>query len=159
MLRQAGARLMRPKLSASLGHWRHGWEAVAKAEAERALAARESERGAADAARLRELGEQLEAEREKRIAHVQQIAARRIGQLSLARGWSAWHGQVEAHQWRQRMLRQAGARLMRPKLSASLGHWRHDWEAVAKAEAERALAARESERDAADAARLRELGE
>ena len=49
---------------------------------------------------------QLEAEKEKRIEHVQQIAARRIGHMGLARGWSAWHSQFEEQQWRQRMLLQ-----------------------------------------------------
>ena len=70
----------------------------------------------------------LEAEREKRVAHIQQIAVRRIGQMNLARGWSAWHEQWEIRAGQQRLLRSAGARLMRPKLAAAVTHWRRDWD-------------------------------
>ena len=79
----------------------------------------------------------LEAERERRIAHVQQIAVRRIGQLALGRGWSAWHEQWELERRTQQRLRTVGGRLMRPKLSAAVSHWRRDWEATVL-EAERA---------------------
>ena len=77
-----------------------------------------------------QLAAELEAEREKRVAHVQQIAVRRLGQMALARGWSSWHELWEVRSQEQRRLRAVGGRLMRPKLSAALSHWRHDWEAA-----------------------------
>ena len=86
-------------------------------------------------------GETLEAERQKRVDHLQQIAARRIGQMVLARGWSAWHSQFEEQQWRERMLLQAGGRLMRPKLFSTFAHWRNGFESLAETDKVRALEA------------------
>ena len=40
--------------------------------------------------RARLLAEQLEMEREKRVIHLQQVAARRFGLLALAKGWNTW---------------------------------------------------------------------
>ena len=54
-------------------------------------------------------------------------------QAALARGWSAWFEQYEMHLMHQRMLKQAAGRMLRPALSASLSHWRADWEAEQKA--------------------------
>ena len=87
---------------------------------------------------LEELAEErrladLEAEREKRVAHLQQVAARRVMQMGLARGWSAWLEQYDTHLMHQRMLKQAAARLLRPKLAAAATHWRMEWEAEEKA--------------------------
>ena len=75
----------------------------------------------------REHAAQAEAEREKRVAHLQQIAARRISQLGLSRGWSAWVGEYEAQRRQRQLLAAAAGRLLRPKLSACLSVWRHDW--------------------------------
>ena len=61
------------------------------------------------------------------MAHLQQIAARRIGQMGLARGWSGWHDAWSGQRRRKRMLRGVGSRLLRPALAASLAHWCHDW--------------------------------
>ena len=63
------------------------------------------------------------------------MCCRRIGQLGLARGWSAWAAQWEERTRQQRLLAAAGARLLRPKLAASIAHWRSDWEAAERAAA------------------------
>ena len=116
MLASAGARLLRPKLAASIAHWRTDWEATRddeRAKAAEVLAAAQSrQRGdleeqiaalrkeleqersgaaaerraleaAAEAQAVRQeeaaakaLMEKLEEERERRIAHLQQSAAR-----------------------------------------------------------------------------------
>ena len=111
-------------------------EALERQAENRALAA--EERRLAD----------LEAEREKRVAHLQQVAARRVMQMGLARGWSAWLEQYDTHLMHQRMLKQAAARLLRPKLAAAATHWRMEWEAE-----EKATLARQQELAAAAAAR------
>ena len=43
-----------------------------------------------DAARRKREEAAAEAAREKRVEHLCGVAARRIGHLQLARGWSAW---------------------------------------------------------------------
>ena len=100
----------------------------------------------------------LEEEREKRVAHLQGVAARRIQQLGLARGWSAWAEAYEQRLMHQRMLRQAASRLLRPKLAAAAAHWRRSWEEEqeAKAEAERQLllAAQQRQRAALEARKV-----
>ena len=55
--------------------------------------------------------EALEAEKEKRVAHLQQQAARRMGQADLANGWSVWQSQWEEKAAQKRMLAAAGAKL------------------------------------------------
>ena len=55
----------------------------------------------------RKLLEAEEREREKRVAHLQQLALRRLSQLSLARGWNAWAGKHEERQRQARLLRAA----------------------------------------------------
>jgi len=97
----------------------------------------ESERAEAEAAYEKQQAELLEAEQEKRIAHLQQQAARRMGNRDLSMGWSVWHEQWEEVSKQKRQLAAAGARLMRPQLVASFGHWRADWRAE---EAEKLLA-------------------
>ena len=81
---------------------------------------------------------QQEEERERRVAHLQGVAARRIGQLALSRGWSAWLEANEQHQRRVRLLSQAAGRLQRPKLTASFVGWRKDWEDEVRKAAEAA---------------------
>ena len=74
----------------------------------------------------------VEEEREKRVNHLQQVAARRLGQMVLARGWGGWHETWASARRRQRLLKAAGARLQRPMLTATLGHWRQDWSAAVR---------------------------
>ena len=90
----------------------------------------------------------VDEEREKRVNHLQQVAARRIGQMALSRGWGGWHDAWSGARRRQRLLKAAGARLQRPMLTASLGHWRQDWSEAMRAAAERGHEQLLSERDA-----------
>ena len=81
---------------------------------------------AAEMQRLME--EELEREKEKRVAHLGEMGVKRLMNQGLARGWSAWH-EVWAEKVRKRnLLKQAGARLTKPKLVKSYAHWRRDWE-------------------------------
>ena len=48
----------------------------------------------------------------------------------LSRGWTAWHDQYTEGVRKRNLLKQAGARLARPKLTACLVHWRDDWRAA-----------------------------
>ena len=73
------------------------------------------------------LAARLDEEREKRVDHLQQIAARRIGQMGLARGWGAWHEVYAQKARHQQMLKGVGARMRKPALHATFGHWRQDW--------------------------------
>ena len=75
----------------------------------------------------------VEEERDKRVRHLEQIAARRIGQMGLARAWGGWHEAWYGARRRKRLLQAAGARLQRPALSATLSHWRQDWSAEVRA--------------------------
>ena len=101
----------------------------------------------ATAEREKLLALQMEEEREKRVNHLLQVAARRIGQMALARGWGAWHEAWSTVYHQQRLLKAAGARLQRPMLSASLSHWREDWSAAVQAAIERGHQQLLSERD------------
>ena len=80
----------------------------------------------------------LEAEKEKRVAHLQQQAMRRIANAGLASGFGAWQEQWEEAARQKRMLAAAGARLARPALAAAVALWVGEWRA---AEAEKAAAA------------------
>merc|ERR1740133_829649 len=79
----------------------------------------------AEAAYAKQMEAEREAEKEKRIAHLQQSAARQ-----------------------KRMLAAAGARLARPALAAAVAHWVGDWRAIELAR--QALAAGRTEKALAD---------
>ena len=106
------ARLARPRVVACMAAWRSDWEEARRKAAE----------DASNAA--------LEAERERRVAHVQQLAVRRMAQQGLARGWRAWAEATKEARRREALLRSVGARLLRPKLAASVAAWRRSWEAA-----------------------------
>ena len=73
----------------------------------------------------RRMEEELEREKEKRVQHLGQQGLKRMMNQKLSMGWTAWHG-MWSEQVRQRnLLKQAGARLTKPKLIASYAHWRH----------------------------------
>ena len=111
--------------------------AAARATPKQELDRARGEAGAYATAAETELAAKLEAEREKRVEHLQNVAARRIGKMGLARGWSGWQ-EMWAEKVRQRsQLKAAGGRLLRPKLAASLGHWKSDWAAEVAAAIER----------------------
>jgi hypothetical protein len=94
------------------------------------------------------------AEREKRIAHTQQMAVSRICKRDLTRGWMAWIESYREGQRVMRALRAAGAKMMRPKLVAAYGCWRRLWEHEVHSKAamsiEEKLAAEVKERQAAE---------
>ena len=101
----------------------------------------------AEVERLHKLA--LEQEKEKRVAHLQQMGVRRLLQQGLARGWTAWMDTYREYKHNQFLLRGAANRFARPKLVAAWGRWQRDWDA--------AIAAREKE--AAFSAGQRELEE
>lgn len=68
------------------------------------------------------------AERKKHIAHIQQTAAHRLQNRRLARGWNAWRDAWQKRSRTYRTIRAASSRLLRPKLVATLRHWRRGWE-------------------------------
>ena len=69
----------------------------------------------------KQVQEQREAEKEKRVAHLVQQSLRRLTRLELAGGFSAWQEQWEEAARQKRMLvLAAGARLARPALAAAV---------------------------------------
>ena len=148
MLSAAGSRLAKPKLAACYGHWKRDWELIeirakemsamsveqrlrlqlveAKQELSELRKAAQNGAGAEEALQ-RQLEERLEREREKRIEHTKQMALLRIMKKELARGWVAWSDAFWERQRRQRMLRNAGAKLTKPKLVNAYNFWRTDW--------------------------------
>merc|ERR1719345_473882 len=72
--------------------------------------------------------EQLEAQQELRMAHLQQMAVKRMMQAGLTKGWQTWLDGYLEHQANMRMLAQAAGRMMRPMLAAALYAWRTDWQ-------------------------------
>ena len=72
----------------------------------------------------------LNLDKEKRVEHLQGVAARRITQAALSRGWSTWIDQYFEVKRERQLLRAAGARLTRPALSACLSMWQREWEAA-----------------------------
>ena len=77
----------------------------------------------------RQMEAQLEAEREKRIAHLGEIGVKRMMNQKLSMGWSAWLEMYEDYQRKKRLLKNAGARLTKPKLVHAFAHWQADWDA------------------------------
>ena len=87
----------------------------------------------AEAAYAKQLAQQAEAQREKRVAHLQQQAMRRIANAGIASGFSTWQEQWAEAARQKRMLAAAGARLARPALAAALAGWVADWRAAEQA--------------------------
>ena len=110
-------------------------------------ASMEGDFAAAQAAYAKQMEEQLEAEKEKRVAHLQQSAARRIANAGIASGFSAWQEQWEEAARQKRMLAAAGARLARPALAAALAGWVADWRAAEQALQAEAMRASLLEKD------------
>ena len=140
VLRGAASRLLRPKLLHGYGDWKAQWWKAEEARRVAAVVAEGQREGSARvAAAQAEMAKQalLRAaeEKEERVTHLTKVAARRLGQLSMARGFGAWSGAHKEGLRRRRLLRQAGIRLTRPKVVAAYTEWREGWRA---AEAERA---------------------
>ncbi|KOO28483.1 hypothetical protein Ctob_008807, partial [Chrysochromulina tobinii] len=53
------------------------------------------------------MAKELEAEKEKRVAHLQQLGVKRLRNQSIARAWSAWHGTWFEVTRKRRLMRQA----------------------------------------------------
>ena len=81
-------------------------------------------------------------EREKRVEELYKKSAKRMGNQGILRGWTAWHDKYEDHVRQKQMLASAGGRLLRPKLAASLAHWRVLYEASVREREEAAAAER-----------------
>ena len=92
-----------------------------------------AEHGLSQLAAQQEMAAKLEAEREARVAHLQTVAARRIGQQGLSRGWEAWASQHYEMVAKRQMMQAAAARLLVPKLSASFAAWKGSWAAELRA--------------------------
>ena len=158
LLLQAQGRLLRPKLAATYLEWWRSWQGAeadrteASIESKRSQLERDCDAAAAqlrqahlqlehmkadaaaeqaEQARLRaQMEAQMESEAEKRVRHLQEVAARRISLNALSRGWNAWS---EEREWRHRqkqLVAKAGGRLMRPKVAACFGVWHRDWAAA-----------------------------
>ena len=151
LLKAAAARLTKPKLAASMRHWRADWEAVEaekrsmsfaeqlreqKKETDRVWAELQKVTDELNAARramlegkgleeeqARLLEARLEREREQRIEHTKEMAVRRVLKRDLARGWTAWVEPYLERKYRMRQLQQAGSRLMKPKLAKAFQQW------------------------------------
>ena len=156
-LKGAASRLTRPKMVAAYSEWKRDWELCGVLERSKALLEAKAsgklakEREAAEAAAVamqkevqllreallegaggamayqQQVEAQQAAEREARIEHLTQMAARRMGKKELSMGWQAWCDLYEEQTRRKRMLLQASARLTRPMLTACYSHWRRDW--------------------------------
>ena len=98
---------------------------------------------AAQAAHQLQMQSLTETEKEKRVAHLQQQAARRIANRGVAKGFTTWQGQWEEAARQKRMLAAAAGRLARPALAVAVAHWVGDWHAAESSSALRAEAARE----------------
>ena len=85
-----------------------------------------------------EMQRKLEEEKEKRVQHLGQLGIKRMINGAIARGWSAWHDKWAEKQRQHNLLKKAGGRLTKPKLSAAYNHWLRDW-SIAQ-EREKALA-------------------
>ena len=71
---------------------------------------------------------ELEQEREKRVAHLQSVAARRITQLALSKGWQTWFESYLAGLRCRQLLAGCAARMAKPKLVACYRAWYHSWD-------------------------------
>jgi hypothetical protein len=169
-----GAAAHAAALAAATQSQRLAAETLRAAQAEAALAEVQAELGRArkalaasgDQVELRrQMEEQMAAEKEVRVEHLAQMAARRLGKRELSAGWQASAEWSVEQGRRRRLLAHAGSRLARPFLVASYRRWRADWEAEQAAAEARARSMQYhgalSRREAAEAeaARLRTEGE
>ena len=187
LLKKAAARLTKPKLIQSYGHWKRDWDADQAAskfltkeqKRERELAERVKDAsdlakqvdkltkelaearaamlaGGGREAELKRLAEEeLEREKLKRVEALGKQGLKRMMNQKLAMGWSAWH-EMWSHKVHQRnLLKKAGARLTKPKLTQTYSHWKQDWATDKAASAKMTLAEKAAqaaaERDAINA--------
>ena len=104
---------------------------------------------------LRRQAEEKDAQaRAQRVAHATQRAARRMSRAGLSRGFGAWAEMYVERRRRERALRAAGVRMMRPKLLMSYQGWRDAWRAAEAAATARLASLNATERVQALSARL-----
>merc|ERR1719424_1491256 len=124
-MQMAAHRLGKQQLSKGWQTWREDWaeerrrtleEGHALLQAEQAqreggfradLLSKEQEHAMA-------LAETLEAEKEKRVEHAMQMAARRLGKQQLSKGWQTWLDGWLEQQRHKRILAASAGRLMKP---------------------------------------------
>jgi len=71
--------------------------------------------------------EEAEREKEARIEHLSQMAARRMGKRELSAGWETWAEMYHAHRRQQRLGAIVLARLIKPRFIEAWTHWYHSW--------------------------------
>ena len=113
LMKRAGLSLLRPKLMHAYRSWYSDWRKAAFQQEEQMR---------------RQLAEELALERERRVEHLQQLGLKRLRNMSLARGWSAWHDKWTEHAHKLRLMKNASSMLLKPKLVAAYGSWRREWE-------------------------------
>jgi hypothetical protein len=151
LLRASAAKLIKPKLVGCVAYWRRDYEYESYTARSKGLAeqlrtqSEKTRRAEAELAYLRnELSaarsavgsyqdttgemrewseEQLEKAKMKRIQHTQEMAVRRLGRRELARGWMEWCEMVAVRIRKRRLLKAAGQRLFKPKVSRSFAVW------------------------------------
>ena len=155
LLKHAASRLAKPKLVACHKKWKDDWAAEEQAKFARkhqmssARAVRDAEamkkalekalreleelkqatlegRGVEEMEK-KQLREQLEKEREKRIEHTKDMAIMRFMKRDLSRGWTAWHDTWYENLRKRHLLKAAAARLIKPKVAAACKKWKEDW--------------------------------
>ena len=156
LLLAAAARLAKPKVVSAYVHWRVDWKTSTLNKTSRVLGTAEQQAAElanrnraleaelshfrVELARLREstaTGEsdlaraqaaRAVAEKEARVEHLTQVAARRLGRKDMARGWTAWADAYLLRARQKRLLANAALRLSKPKLVHSFMGWKQDWE-------------------------------
>ena len=63
------------------------------------------------------------------MQHLGEIGVKRMMNQKLSMGWSAWKEMHQEAMRKQRLLKTAGQRPMRPALVHCFHHWQRDWEA------------------------------
>ena len=157
MLAAAGVRLARPQLVACFSMWCRSWmdeeqaaaagksdERVAEQRAlneqlrqemhqlkrkheEELAEAMAAQRTALERQKATLTGSLEEQAKEKRKEELSQKAAKRMQNQGILRGWTAWQEKWEEAARRKRMLKAAGQRLARPRLTACFSMWAQSW--------------------------------
>ena len=155
-LKGAANRLLRPRFVSAYKRWYDSWQEEEASKRESRLGsrlAREVRRAqqaqaendelraeleklrhavadgrGAEAEAQRKLEEQIASERERRIEHIHNMAARRVKNRDLSMGWGKWHGDWEERRRLERKMQVSAQKLLRPKLVACYQHWRLDWQ-------------------------------
>ena len=74
------------------------------------------------------LAAKMAEQRAGRVDELFKKSVKRMANAGILRGWDSWREQWEEGVRTRQMLKQAGGRLLRPKLAASMALWRYSWE-------------------------------